>query len=401
MFLFNHTTTGEWKADFTTESGEAKPLAKPQIDKSLLELVGCENLIVLTGLGTSLHVTDFLGDKLAPTMWDLWEAAKAAVGDLNFNQILDDVNYHPEEGQENIEILLSNCKLANDFLPEGDVTDRVTAFVVATEKLIHEKCSFLEPDLDLDVHSDFLCRIARRSNRKIRTKIFTTNYDKCFEQAGNHNGYVVVDGFSHSLPQSFDSAYFEYDVVRRDGYSEVSDYIENVFHLYKLHGSVDWERTSSGRILKLENTHKPIMVYPRHNKYELAFEPPYLEMMSAFQAALRKPNTGLLVVGFGFNDNHLSEPIVSAIRSNLNFKLVVCDPSLKPHCEGAPFGKDTVSNNPYLKQLKKLVELGDPRISFINSTFEEIVPVIPDMVAQDEREKHLHRVQLMQADIQE
>jgi homogentisate 1,2-dioxygenase len=52
-----------------------------------------------------------------------------------------------------------------------------------------------------------------------------------------------------------------------------------------------------------------VLVYPRNTKYELAFEQPYIEMMSAFQAAIRQPETALLVVGFGFNDNHLAEPI--------------------------------------------------------------------------------------------
>jgi len=398
MQLYNQSTGSEWKIDIDTTDAEPKEIAKKEIDKALLELVGCENLVVLTGLGTSLHVEDILGQRLAPTMWDLWSAAKDAVGEHEFDNILKSVNYTPDDGQENIEELLTNCKIAIDFIDDSEETEEINSFVVITEKLIHDKCNFLEPDMELGVHADFLRRTARRSNQKIRAKIFTTNYDQCFEQAGNQNGYVVIDGFSHSLPQTFDSSYFEYDIVSRDNFSKASNYIENVFHLYKLHGSVDWERTTEGRILKSENTLKPIMVYPRNNKYEMAFEPPYLEMMAAFQSALKKPNTGLLVVGFGFNDNHLAEPILSAVRSNLNLKMVVCDPSLMPNGVSSPLGKDTSSINPHLKKLKKLIDLGDPRISLLNCTFEELVPYVPDMVAQDEREKHLQRIQLMQVE---
>ena len=35
-----------------------------------------ENLVIMTGLGTSLCVTDWLDKKLAPTMGDLWIVAE-------------------------------------------------------------------------------------------------------------------------------------------------------------------------------------------------------------------------------------------------------------------------------------------------------------------------------------
>lgn len=396
MHLYNHLTGKNWQISEEEEDGEIKELSKAKIDRTLLELIGCENLLVLSGLGSSLHLKDQAEINLAPTMWDLWCAAKETATEKIFNKILDAVNYHPETKKESIEVLLSNCKMAVDFLDDEKIQKEVSKFVIETEKIIHQKCDFLDEKTELNLHSDFLRRVARRSNRKVRTKIFTTNYDKCFEQAGNNNGYVVIDGFSHSLPQTFDSGYFQYDIVRRDSSSDSSDYVENVFHLYKLHGSVDWDRTDTGVVVKKTKPENPIIVYPRHNKYELAFEPPYLEMMGAFQTALRKPNTGLLVVGFGFNDNHLSEPIISAIKSNLNCKIVVCDPSLMPGTEDAPLGKDIAKTNPYLQKLKKLIDLGDPRISFLNATFEELVPFIPDMVAQDEREKHLERLSKIQ-----
>src|SRR5690606_2578481 len=128
------------------------------------------------------------------------------------------------------------------------------------------------------------------------------------------------------------------------------DFIPNVFHLYKLHGSVDWTKnTKSGEIEKNPVSESPLLIYPRNTKYELSFEQPYLEMMSAFHTALRQPDTGLLILGFGFNDNHLAEPILSAINSNLHLKVVVCDPSLGPWEQkekGVQDGSD--AKHPYL-----------------------------------------------------
>ena len=109
------------------------------------------------------------------------------------------------------------------------------------------------------------------------------------------------------------------------------DLVPNVFQLYKLHGSVDWALNIESREIERDpKTLKPVLVYPRNSKYELAFSQPYLEMMSALQTALRQSDTGLLILGFGFNDSHIAEPVLAAIRSNLSLQVVVCDPGLGP-----------------------------------------------------------------------
>ncbi|OLQ70828.1 hypothetical protein BIT28_15565 [Photobacterium proteolyticum] len=193
MYLYNNR---EWCKD---TDGDNKPVVaiKHKIDSALIDLVNCENLIILTGLGTSLHVLDDQGNRLAPTMWNLWEEAvkRESPEDPVIHEILDIVNYHPEAGKENIETLLSHCKLAVDYLSDEVQKDKVERFVAKAEKTIHSMVDFITPDIMLDVHSDFLRRVARRANRKVRTKIFTTNYDKCFEAAGGKGGYVVIDGF--------------------------------------------------------------------------------------------------------------------------------------------------------------------------------------------------------------
>jgi hypothetical protein len=137
----------------------------------------------------------------------------------------------------------------------------------------------------------------------------------------------------------------------------------------------------------------PLLIYPRSTKYELAFSQPYLEMMSALQAALREPNSGLLVVGFGFNDNHLSEPILSSIRTNLALKVAIVSPMLAPgqRPDGSPYEGEAASN-PHVAKVKSLALAGDARLALLNCTFEELIPFIPDIVAESDLEKHLERV---------
>jgi len=220
--------------------------------------------------------------------------------------------------------LLSHCQLSEALEPAKDVQD----FISKTESLIVAKCRFVTDTVGLPVHEAFFRRVARRPTRQPRLKLFTTNYDLCLETAASHARFVVVDGFSHTQPQEFDGTYFNYDFVRRERDREVPEYIPNVFHLYKMHGSVEWEKKGN-QVVKMPTAERPLLIYPRYGKFESSYEQPFLEMMSRFQVSLREPNTGLLVVGFGFNDRHVSQPLLSAIESNIGLKVIIVDPALE------------------------------------------------------------------------
>jgi hypothetical protein len=327
--VLSSKTDGQWLAvalPVPPVPGAAHPAApipedpaKAETKRALSDIMRCGNLVVLAGLGTSLCVQPAVANgSKAPTMWDLWrqigaqqDLAAAATNPVgqNFQQLLTLVG-HPA-AKTDIEALMSRCRLAESFLTDAQ-KDEVTKFVALAEAHIIAATNFVISNHPLPVHGEFLRRAARRSQRKSRMKVFTTNYDRCYEEAGRQGRYVVVDGFSHTVPPTFDAVHFSYETVRRLGDTDSFDP-----HLYKLHGSVDWQRQEpSGEITKWTLGGKPVLIYPRNSKYELAFEQPYLEMIGAFQTAVREPDTGLLVVGFGFNDNHLAEPIMSAIRSN-------------------------------------------------------------------------------------
>lgn len=374
--------------------------AKEEAKRALSDVMRCSNLVVLAGLGTSLCVQPaFTNGPTAPTMADLWcqisarqDAAAVAVNPNgpNFKDLLALVGHPP--AKTDIEALMSRCRLAESFLT-GAQKEEVTKFVALAEAHIIAATNFLAHNHPLPVHTEFLRRAARRPQRKSRMKVFTTNYDRCYEEAGRQGRYVVVDGFSHTSPPTFDAIHFSYETVRRLGDTESFDPIPNCFHLYKLHGSVDWQRQEpSGEITKWTAGGKPVLIYPRNSKYELAFEQPYLEMIGAFQAAVRERDTGLLVVGFGFNDNHLAEPIMSAVRSNLSMKIVVVSPGLAPWNHGANHGSGECESNRYLSQLKRLAVAGDARITLLNCGFEQMMPFVPDLAAETDLERHVARL---------
>lgn len=354
-----------------------------------------ENLLVLTGLGTSLlwnktgSTINSRNDRdyLAPTMNELWEEVFRGANNVDDIALL--VNYTASVGEamnKDIEKLLSHCHMATMFL-NGDNLITIQEFIISAESKIASLCRFtdgreiegtrIKPD-NYEIHKSFLRKLARRPQKKNRLKLYTTNYDLCFERAAQQMNFVVVDGFSHTQPQTFDASYFTYDIVRRTDTREIPDYISNLFHLYKVHGSLDW-KLAEDRIEKDSNPEsntKPHLIYPRHTKYELAFSKPYLELMAHFQFDLRKPNTTLLVCGFGFNDKHLAEPIRSAIESNIKFQIIVVSPGIS-------------NNNPntYIAPLIHLAKGNDSRILLIDATFKELIEIMPDLAQETEAEK--------------
>jgi hypothetical protein len=354
--------------------------AKQQIENIMSSILLSENLVILTGLGTSLCITDSAGNSIAPTMSDLWKLTKNANRD--FDAILTKVR-HPKDPAgtwvQDIETLLSRCQMS--IALEDDTNIR--SFIANTENLIAKSCSFLSllpAGTGLPIHEAFLRKVARRPTRLQRAKLFTTNYDLCFESAAGAAGFVMIDGFSHTNPQEFDGIHFGYDIVRREPDSDVPSYISNVIQLLKLHGSIDWERTPAGQILRSSAPTKPVIIYPRSGKFESSYNQPYFEMMSRFQAALRLPNTGLLIVGFGFNDAHLVGPLTSALRSNASLRIVAVGPTYE------------TAQPQFVQNLEKLILDGDRRLSLIAAGFEELVGIIPDLKAASEEEQHQARV---------
>lgn len=326
-----------------------------------------ENVVCLIGSGVSLGAG-------GPSMGDLW---KLAIAVPDFDYVLAKSG-HPNDNQD-IEVFLSRCRI---FEQLHGSDKKLSAFIVEVQKVIASACrDFLKSTNPLPSHCDFLQRVACRPSDKSRVLVFTTNYDLCIEQAAGHIGLPVIDGFSHTSPQRFDGRNYDLDYVRRVPNQREPSFVEGVFHLYKLHGSVNWKRRDDGQIYRVAETDDAVMIYPRESKYQLSYQQPFLEMMARFQFALRQPNTTLFVLGFGFNDDHLAEPIISALRSNPQFNLVVAVRGLATKSEGD-------KANDYLKKLSELAgSTGVENVTLFDGKFDEFVPIIPAVGGKSEEQR--------------
>jgi hypothetical protein len=116
------TRDGKWlrwegeKEDPNDPRKKPKSGCKDQVEEALLAALHSTSVVVLLGSGASFSAKNHGGPD-APGMWHLWEAVKNGCGEADFNAVAQSVIGHvPAEGEENIEALLSLCKMSIELL---------------------------------------------------------------------------------------------------------------------------------------------------------------------------------------------------------------------------------------------------------------------------------------------
>lgn len=276
-----------------------------------------KNVVVLTAAGTSVdNGTEDTSGKTRERLWDYCHKEIEA-----FKEYITGFIAKPFYTNKDLEGLLSHIILFEKL--NGEIKKGDNVLREALESKIAEACKLrLQPQ---SPHKDFLNKIIARKPSDPRVQLFTTNYDLLFEMAANESGFVVIDGFSFTQPRKFSGRYFDLDIVNREKtrIKQEESFISKVFQFYKLHGSLNWFKDKSDNIVQQDNPSKPLIIYPASEKYESSYEQPYFEMMSRFQQALRKENTLLIVIGFGFQDKHIQNAIIEAVEQNPSFQLLI------------------------------------------------------------------------------
>lgn len=282
-----------------------------------------------------------------------------------------------EHLSKDIELLLSRC---DSFLSLQSLSNtrlnQLRKFIKDAKHKILEKTNFTENILNQtfwEHHNKLLRVFGKRQPKQKRLKLFTTNYDLAFETAASNTGMIVIDGFEYGRPYRFNPAWFHYDIVHKTQVSDkANSYLSNVFHLYKIHGSVDWIRTNQGIQKRISDSQQgdPVIIYPSSTKYQTSYESPYLDMMSSFLESVQKPKTAILCLGFGFNDKHINNAITMALRTNPELLLMIGTRSF--------FDEHGSFNADIRKLLVEAIRAGDSRISIIDSDFATFVEQLPE-----------------------
>lgn len=332
-----------------------------------------KNIAILTAAGTSMDN----GTHSGKTRDGLWTECEATI-----NEIVTQLRSESSISQENLSSITSNHDIES-FLSFVILFEKISSRELRDfeghslkeklEKQIASACT-LQLDENNHHHELFLQKLLARKNSDPRVQLYTTNYDKLFEQAAQNIGATIIDGFSFTLPRRFSGNNFEKDIVYRERtrVKNEESFVPNVFQLYKLHGSIDWEKDEKGSIIQNEHTEKPCIIYPASDKYESSYEQPYFEMMAHFQQTLRKEGTLLIVVGFGFKDKHIQNVIKEAVTQNPNFHLlIVC------YEKGKGITKELLPD--FLKQdeIEEKIKVIYNNVSILHSTFKDFIENYP------------------------
>lgn len=158
-----------------------------------------------------------------------------------------------------------------------------------------------------------LCKWVRSIDRKVPVEIFTTNYDLLLEQALDDLEVPYFDGFVGSVRSFFDLRAIEENLIPI-----------HWSRLWKIHGSINWfqetkseeKRVFRSSLLALPNDDASHLIYPSHLKYEESRKMPYLALIDQLNRFIRKKSSFLVLSGYSFNDGHLNDAIVNALKSN-------------------------------------------------------------------------------------
>jgi len=354
--------------------GLATKEARQRLQALIAEWLGMENLVVLTGSGCSVSAN-------GKTMADLETAVLSTVAHLPgispalttiLNLRLADVALGSGGGPSFEEwlsfVVNAHALSTNSTSPFNGVQWKGDTSPSAAElkwlidwcgRAIFAECSLVLPSASagsstmegLAPHLAFLAKLVARDSNLGRAHLFTLNYDTLFEQALELLGIQYFDGFSGRANARFDPSVYGLDVYYPGEIAEGRvRRFDKFLHFYKLHGSIHWhvdqkelrarhpdlslfegyralkpdQSTEKAAWLHENGSKIPALgILPTANKFAQTLTMPFAHLFRSFQIRLSAPQTFLLVLGYGFGDDHVTRVIETALLNPSLVMLVV------------------------------------------------------------------------------
>ena len=165
-----------------------------------------------------------------------------------------------------------------------------------------------------------------RTELSNKINIVTTNYDLFNEYSLESNRIVYSTGFENNLYRNFNVNSFKQRIVDdTNRYKDVWQPTSKEANLLKIHGSINWTSDESGQLIQkdfFKQSDEEIIIYPTMLKHRQTAQAPYSELFREFANVLLVPNTVLIVMGYGFPDEHINN-IISQNLKHQDFTLIV------------------------------------------------------------------------------
>ena len=287
----------------------------------------CENLHFLIGSGCSRNAI--------PLMNNTFENIRS-----NYEEVRK--LYEKYSGENDLESFMSWLATAMKFFPEESSNYKKYEKVYTTIKKEFLKSIYLnlfrnekeleaedEEKITLQNYIKFYSEIFshRRYKNLQPINVFTTNYDLFNEIALETLKIHYTDGFSGVVNRTFNPSMFHIRLVDEENrYKEKWNPIRQYVKLYKIHGSLNWQfdeknNTITQRNLDLDDTSN-VVIFPTIQKHFETQQTPYSELFREFTINLQKKNSTLIVLGYGFGDEHINQLIAQALYYE-DFKLII------------------------------------------------------------------------------
>lgn len=343
--------------------------AKHRLQALIAEWLRMENLVVLTGAGTSVTSGGKTMDNLESAVFEAVKVTKdlpaEAVAVIKARQGEDEKSKVGFEDWLSFLVNASHLGSApgspfSGVKWKGATTPSQADLSTLTERIsrgIFAECALSLPEApssaagpaDIAPHLAFLAKLVARDSNLGRAHLFTLNYDTLFEQALELLGIQYFDGFTGRADARFDPSVYGLDIYYP---GEVAEgrvrRFDKFVHLYKLHGSIHWQvrgnelrarhpdlqpfrsylalANATEKAAKLDELGESIPsagILPTANKFAQTLAMPFAHLFRSFQIRLSAPQTFLLVLGYGFGDDHVTRIIETALMNPSLVMLVV------------------------------------------------------------------------------
>lgn len=324
----------------------SRQLSEDEFRAHLALAIRLENVGVLLGAGASKGVGGMV-------MADVWNLLKTEYADQV--KFLREKNFLGAQEKGNIEVLLDRLEIAclDGTRTNADLTGILKARHALRKTIL--RAALLDEDLwqspdqaimnpKLTSHIRLVSRLAgNRQPGQAAPWAFTTNYDLALEWSAEALGLHCVNGFSGTHDRAFRPSSFDLGMRNIQARGEARFGTYNLY-LGKLHGSLTWVPNGSGGICEIPcRSAKPpidgflasdkpedwpgLMIFPGASKFVQTTGFVYGEVIRRFTEFLSRPNTCLIVNGYGFTDDHVNRLIVSALQ-NPTLQLIIYLPEI-------------------------------------------------------------------------
>lgn len=226
----------------------------------------------------------------------------------------------------------TELQLAPDPFPLFSLSEVRTCRQQVISALV-SRCNLDAPE-ENDPREKLIKKLVTRPLTLKRVGLFTLNYDRLLEQAADGEGVVLLDGFVGNAKRVFRPDSYDHDLYFPAETTEGRVHrLDRVLHLYKLHGSINWRQVKPSwhDPYGLEAAAAPVddadlvAIYPTPAKYGDTLLMPYAEVFRRLANTIVRPQATLIVIGYGFGDEHVNAVIRQALAVP-SFNLVVVDP---------------------------------------------------------------------------